>query len=213
MASAAEARIRDKAERMLRDLFPDARIVHEFEVGGARLDLAAVTPDRLILVEIKSENDTLTRLEKQVEYSAHLGGLVLVCVAERWVGKMPPRSARAWRSLDLVEDGDGFTCFVGANYRYPMGAHHIDGSRDAYDSRALLDLLLKPELLGLARTFGGKSRHTVPDLAQLAHENMTGREIRRGVMAALRARRFGWTCDAPITVANDDTPAQPREAA
>jgi hypothetical protein len=50
MASAAEARIRTKAEALMRREWPDARIIHEFDLGGVRLDLAAVTPERLIML-------------------------------------------------------------------------------------------------------------------------------------------------------------------
>jgi len=42
-------------------------------------------------------------------------------------------------------------------------------------------------------------RQTVPEITHIAHEHLTGQQIRRGVMAALRARNFGWTCDAPTT--------------
>lgn len=41
------------------------------------------------------------------------------------------------------------------------------------------------------------SQPLMGDREEIAHERLTGQEIRRGVMAALRARHFGWTCDAP----------------
>ena len=193
MASAAEERIRVKAEGLFRSLWPEARIVHEFDLGGVRLDLAAITDDRLILGEIKSENDTLTRLPRQMEGASHIGGLAFLFCAERWV----PHVQGSRRAINMVEDGDGFTCFIGTSYRYPLNEHLIAPEHEAYNSRALLGLLLKPELLALARSFGGKAKHDVPTLARLAHDGLTGLEVRRSVMAALRARNFGWTCDAP----------------
>lgn len=194
MASEAEARIRVKAERLLRQLWPDARIVHEIDLGGVRLDLAAITPERLILVEIKSERDTLSRLERQVEAASSIGGLVLVMVAERWVAGFPRLRGRC---LQMVEDGDDFMCFLGERYRYPLTVNHVRDDADRYDNRRLMGLLLKPELYALAKPYGAKTKHDVPALQQIAHERLTGQEIRRGVMAALRARHFGWTCDAP----------------
>lgn len=192
MASQAEARIRAKAEGLLREHFPDARIVHEFDLGGVRLDIAAITPERLVLLEIKSELDTLSRLERQVRMALAVGGPVLVCYAPRWAE--PIRAIRSagglWRTEWLEEAGEGFTGL------YPT---RLTATHDRYDNRALFSLLLKPELFVLAKPFGAKSKHTVPDLHHLAHENLTGREIRQGVMAALRARRFGWTCDAPVS--------------
>jgi hypothetical protein len=193
MASQAEARIREKAERLLRDSFPGARIVHEFDLGGVRLDLAAITEDRLAVLEIKSELDTLSRLERQVKFGLRIGGPVLVCYAPKW--EEPIRAldfADRWRVEWLMETDDGFS---------GLGHRRITADHDRYDNRALFWLLLKPELLALARPHGGKVRHTVPELQSIVHENLTGREIRRGVMAALRARRFGWTCDEPIGAA------------
>lgn len=190
MASQAEARIRVKAERLLRDLFPDARIVHEFDLGGVRLDLAAITADRLVLLEIKSELDTLTRLERQARMAVAVGGPVLVCYAPRWAGAVREIQSKGLYGVEWLEEADdGFTV------RYPR---RLDPHHDRYDNRALFSLLLKPELFALAKPFGAKSKHTVPELHRLAHENLTGREIRQGVMAALRARRFGWTCDEAI---------------
>lgn len=209
MASDAEARIRVKAERLLRELFPDARIVHEFDLGGVRLDLAAITPDRLVLLEIKSERDTLGRLDNQARSSLRIGGPFIVCVAPRWQNDLTGRGSAdlSWyRAERLVETDDGFADIhdIDGRYRDYWRARLTEAWRDRYDSRALLNLLLKPELLALARPHGGRTRMDVPALQNVAHEHLTGREIRRGVLAALRARRFGWTCDTPIPA--NDTP-------
>lgn len=203
MASDAEQRIREKAERLLRELWPDARIVHELDLGGVRLDLAAITPDRLILLEIKSEKDTLTRLDNQAKFSLRIGGPFIVCVAERWKDDLRGRGAMdfSWyRAERLVETPDGFADINNPDgkYRDFWRTRLLDHGRDSYDSRALMGLLLKPELYALAKPHGAKSRHDVLTLQNIAHEGLTGREIRRGVMAALRARHFGWTCDAPM---------------
>lgn len=189
MASPAETRIRTKAEALLRQQFPDARIVHEFDLGAVRLDIAAITENRLILVEIKSELDTLRRLERQVRAGLAIGGPVLVCYAPKWRKPISAAKAGHYRAEWLEETDDGFAGFIPGR----LGETH-----DRYCNRALMNLLLKFELLALSRPFGAKTRNTVPELHRLAHENLNGREIRRGVMAALRARRFGWVCDEPI---------------
>jgi hypothetical protein len=204
MASAAEARIRDKAERMLRDLFPDARIVHEFDLCGVRLDLAAITPERLVLLEIKSENDTLARLDNQARFSLRIGGPFIVCVAPRWQDDLTGRGANdySWyRAERLVETADGFADIHNREGRYQdyWRTRLTEAHRDSYDSRALMSLLLKPELYALAKPHGARSKHDVAALQNITHEHLTGRQIRRGVLAALRARRFGWTCDAPVS--------------
>lgn len=193
MTSQAEKRIREKAERLLRQHWPGARIVHEFDLCGVRLDLAAITEDRLILLEIKSELDTLSRLERQVRFALSIGGPVLVVYASRWAGTIRKyRFEGDWR-IEWIEERDG-----------PLEVQRpliLAEGNDRYDNRALMRLLLKPELFALAKPYGAKTRFDVSTLQTIVHENLTGREIRRGVMAALRARHFGWTCDAPTEIA------------
>ena len=120
-----------------------------------------------------------------------IGGPVLVCYAPKWREpiRLIQHQAGLYRAEWLEEAEAGFT-----GVRPAMLADH----HDQYDSRALLRLLLKFEILALAKPFGARTRSTVPELHHLAHENLTGREIRRGVMAALRSRRFGWVCDEPV---------------
>lgn len=83
--SIAEERIRAKVEASLRREFPDARIVHELNVqqGVKRLDLAAVRRDGLTLVEIKSERDTLSRMQSQIAAALKITGDVRVYAAEK----------------------------------------------------------------------------------------------------------------------------------
>lgn len=202
MASEAEARIRVKAENLLRELFPSARIVHELDLCGVRLDLAAITDDRLVLLEIKSERDTLSRLDNQVRFAHQIGGPLIICIAPRWIEDLKARSY--WRNTEkLVETDDGFADLHNREGQYASywRTRLLREDQDRYDSWALMRLLLKPELYALAKPHGAKSKHDVSALQRIAHDNLTGREIRRGVMAALRARHFGWTCDAPMGIA------------
>ena len=226
MASQAEARLRAKTEALLREIHPDARIVHEFAMGGVRMDVAAITTERLVTVEIKSELDTLDRLPNQLRFACALGGEVWVVFAPKWRTAMKARAQsqdmaqpiveggrttyadnpiyipELWRCVELTEDDATGELVTPDRY----GVHPLERARhphryigrDRYCSRRLLDLLLKPELYALAQPFGAKSKHDVPTIAEIAHDNLTGAQIRRGVLAALRARTFGWTCDAPV---------------
>jgi hypothetical protein len=87
--SEAEERIRAKVEAEFRRRWPDARIVHELVLnqGGVRIDLAAITEDALIVAEIKSERDTLTRLAGQVKASLRVAQCVWVVVADKHAGR------------------------------------------------------------------------------------------------------------------------------
>ena len=155
------------------------------------------------MLEIKSELDTLGRLKRQAEFALHIGGPVIVVYASKWSGTIRKTPISGGYKLNWIEEGDGDLAV-----QYPLW---LDADKDRYDNRALMGLLLKPELFDLAKPYGAKTRFDVPTLQHIVHENLTGREIRRGVMAALRERRFGWTCDQPVA-ANQNT-AQPKENA
>jgi hypothetical protein len=85
MASDAEARIRDKAAAYLRKNYPNARIVHELVLssGNIRIDLAAITENKIVVVEIKSERDTLKRLGAQVEFATYVANEIIVFINEK----------------------------------------------------------------------------------------------------------------------------------
>lgn len=197
MASPSEKRIRIKCEAFLRARYPDARIIHEFVVGGCRLDMAAVTTDEIILLELKSERDVLDRLERQCKTATWLGGDLFLVLNEKWLGadhEVP------WSCTTLYEyEGREDLVYMLGRQEYqlrPPGTPKHYGHR--WNNRSLLQLLLKDELLGLAAPLGGKRRNDVVTLADMVHEELGCAAIRRYVCAALRARRFGWECDPPI---------------
>lgn len=88
--SQAEERIRAKVEASLRTEFPGARIVHELKMaeGLVRLDMAAVRPNAITIVEIKSERDVLKRLKSQIEAALKITGDVRVYAAEKHVAAL-----------------------------------------------------------------------------------------------------------------------------
>lgn len=184
--SQAEERIRAKAEAMLRRRFPDARIIHELVLkqGGCRIDLAAVTDDFIALVEIKSERDVLTRLPAQIDAMLAVGDLFAVCVAE----PVRPKIKRAyepgeglkipWGVALFVEEGDAF------------GEDRFGDFNDLQPRRLCnpadrLEMLWADELKAISGT--NLSRQPAK---HLICETMTGRQIRRAVCSALRARHF-----------------------
>jgi hypothetical protein len=121
-----------------------------------------------------------------------VGGPVIVVHAPRWRDKVHSavKSHDSYR-VEWVEEGEGELSFP-----YPM---RLRAGRDRYSNRGLMSMLLKPELMALAKPFGAKSKHTVEEVRHIVHENLTGRQIRLGTMAALRARHFGWICDEPTS--------------
>lgn len=184
--SEAEARIRAKAEAALRAAFPDARIVHELVVkqGSCRLDLAAITPQRLILVEVKSERDVLDRLDRQVTQAKAVSDGFMVCVADKHLEKA--RNAVGWH---LVEREDEISKHIAAHY---FQRNVLMGLCNA---PARLEMLWAQEL----RVVAGTSPKTPRQQSiLLASDTMTGAEVRKRVCAALRAREFA-EADPPMT--------------
>ena len=185
MASEAEERMRVKTEAALREAWPSARIVHELMLtqGGCRIDLAAITADRLIVAEIKSERDVLTRLKRQVEQAWKVADDVCVVLTEKhW--------RKAWEErhvsiLDAAKEDE-------------VRLHLQRNQRRAYEglcnAPARLEMLWASELRRVAGT-GPKANRGYS--ISLASDNLTGSEVRKRVCAALRARPFP-RGDAPV---------------
>lgn len=78
--SEAELKMRDGVERWGRAKWPKARVVHELVMdrGTVRCDVAFVSPDHLVAVEIKSEHDDTSRLLNQA-------GMFRLSVPEIWI--------------------------------------------------------------------------------------------------------------------------------
>jgi hypothetical protein len=199
--SAAEERIREKAEAMLRRALPQGRIIHELVLtqGGVRIDLACVTEDAIFVVEIKSEKDTLTRLAAQLTASLKVANRTYLCAAPKWDAEIkrlgrsqtdervphrygysfaanPDYLADLGRAVVLIETDDGF-----AEPRWGRADTRVS------DSRALLNMLWADEL---RRLTGQPPRASRGVCIAWAYEFMTHRAIRRGVCKALRARGF-----------------------
>jgi len=183
--SEAEERIRVKAEAALREVWPSARIVHELMMrqGGCRIDLAAITPDRLIVVEVKSERDVLDRLKRQVEEAREVADGVMVALAGAHYDK-------AWR--------DRHICILEASREEDLVSSLNRQVRSVLamptNAPARLSMLWASELRRIA---GAPAKANRSYSIQLASDSLTGAEVRRRVCAALRARPFP-RADDPI---------------
>lgn len=175
--SEAEERIRAKAEDALRQAFPEARIIHELVLrqGGVRIDLAAVTPSRLVCVEIKSERDVLDRLPRQIEAMKRVCDAWRVVVADKHVEKA--REIGGWLGITPESEVD--------HQFYGLAALVRDSLKSLCNAPARLDMLWAEEL----RWVSGQRGSRVPCICA-ASDALTGAEVRRRVCAVLRAREF-----------------------
>lgn len=216
--SSAEAEIRDVVVERLRRLRPSARIIHEVNVSGQgsnRIDVLAVDIDEIIAVEIKSERDTMSRAEAQVRAMRDITHHVIVALHEchlieqetnehaaqygRLNGKhylriAPPetKGAMTWVYPERTRHHAGFDYDVGM---WLQPARRMEQSLPS----TALHLLWRDELATLCdrlRISRGR-RSTMTDMTRAIWWYATGREITKGICAALRMRQFA-EADAPI---------------
>lgn len=196
-----ELHLRDMVERWGRAKWPDARIVHELVMGRGevRCDVALVTPNHIVAVEIKSSHDNVGRLLTQAgTYRLAVPELWIVC-ADRHVrdanlvrylmpsiGVAVPDTIRdgamLWRDRDLVElDPAG-----------PFVPH----------PEAMLSLLWVEELYAEATRAGvyQSGRKTRPSHAALVErmKAFPADEITAAVCRQLRGREALWRADSPV---------------
>jgi hypothetical protein len=202
--SAAEERIRAKAEAAMRRRWPGARIIHELQLeqGGIRIDLAAVTEDTIALAEIKSERDVLKRLPAQISRAMACADEVWIVVAAKHEKAI--HDIRMSRGDDYGRAEDARRAISGARTMVERldldGGLHADSwsmsnRPNTPDPRRRFDLLWRDEMASaLGRHFGGAAipggKLTRSAMTALAVEHMTGRELRRAVCAQLRDRTF-----------------------
>jgi hypothetical protein len=153
-------------------------------MGGARLDLAAVTPNELIGVEIKGEGDSTARLALQgMQYSAVCTRLFLLpcpSLRDRCVKARPP----GWL----------MACTEGGHWWSPKERgirFHDDHKRLPKSAIRLLEMLWGDELASLCRVLDvdPKEHHGAGRMTHLA-ENFPLAKIRSGVLRRLYLRRW-----------------------
>ncbi len=206
--SSSERAIRDAVAAKLRGLLPDARIIHELVVGGCRADLAAVQPERITLVEIKSERDTLARLPEQLRQFSRAGHVVLIVAHEKWFDRTPydngaPRFVPGEElNAGNRRDNADIWAFPEDYGRAMYGRWSLTSWR--YENPEphafrLLELLWKDELLAECfrhRIAAGTRCNKMTLMRDMAW-NMTGKEIARATCRQIRQREFP-EADAPI---------------
>lgn len=226
MRSAAEQEIRDAVVTRLRKLRPTARICHEVNsavYGPNRFDVVAIDKAELIAVEIKSEKDKLDRAPKQIEAMARCANHTIVAMHECHLVEVETNEdAAEYGKLDgkhylraLPEIIDKYrrqSAFRALTWIYP------ERERRAYDwdcgiwkqpeeryetalPAGALDMLWRDELAALCDSLlisRGK-RSTMDQMIRALRWHAKGRELTRGVCAALRRRPFA-EADAPMAM-------------
>lgn len=215
MASACELQLREYAVERLRKLFPSSRIVHELNVAGTgsnRIDVAAITSQVIVGLEIKSERDTLKRLDEQWSAFNRCCHFVIVAAHDKHFAEYREDGRRD----DVPSDWHlNHPLFLGKwamekhVWRWPTPVEHRHGGwfrfdhvRDVQDQPKAADMLF---MLWAEELRDECSRHRLPSSSRINRPEMvknmvwlmTGREICEAVCRRLRMRAFA-EADAPM---------------
>lgn len=234
MSSEAEREVRDAVVARLRVLLPKARIVHELNIAGqgsSRIDVAAVGPDYLVGIEIKSEKDKLTRLADQWEAFNKVCDVVIVAAHRKHFEEWRNSHARAdvKPTLSLRHDMAGDWKLSNHLWCYPSEQElHLRGQYEKHGwnigrrasfstskpkpprAVTMLEMLWRDELASVCyrHGFAATSRSTRPTMIYDLAMGLTGREIKQAVCTELRGRVFA-EADPPMGDAVPDSAPQP----
>lgn len=199
-----ELAMRDLIAPKLRSAYPGARIIHELPLrySSNRIDMAAVTDDQIISVEIKSSHDTTERLAAQIRAFLPVSSRLIVALAPRWNEKLPWKDVPCKHGTAHVQQyteaqeiirGIGGSIETWTVCSATGLVEKTDGTW--YDpqrpwSIRMLDMMWRAELLQIAFEHRvhvpPRARHTV--IRDACEEVMTGREVRKAACSALRSR-------------------------
>lgn len=198
--SSAEAEIRDAVVARLRQIRPQARIIHEIQnvcQGPNRFDLVAVSRSEIIAVEIKSEKDKLDRLPAQIEAMRGSAHRVIAALHEKFLHPMIVRGEPNPEALLAPNESRGAIvwCYpeAGTERGRTYGVSKWEDPRPALMEPlplAGLDMLWHGELWRLAGELVVPTRKsaTRPQMIASIRWRCSGEAITKGVCAALRRR-------------------------
>lgn len=213
--SSAEAEVRDAVVARLRQSRPDARIIHEINCstyGPTRIDVLAVGPTEIIAVEVKSAKDKLDRLPKQIIGMARCAHHVIAALHEKflveketneWAAHYERDGEFYMRALPVEINSAGINVWVFPELRRSMKSVVEHGHDSLANWRmppqrfdcalpsGALNLLWREELAWLCGSLGVATgrRSTMDDMVSALRWNCNGRELTKGICAALRTRR------------------------
>lgn len=196
--SPAEAEIRDAAIARLRETMPGCRIIHEINCasfGPNRIDLLAVTMDRIAAVEVKSVKDKLDRLPAQIASMRGVAHHVIAAIHEKFLTPWD-RQVQGFPAFSEPKEARGAIIWA-----YPLAPRFGTLGEwplsDRFAKPKLLpppdfiDLLWAAELRAIVRKHGlsrGASTLDMPQMVDLIRWGLPGKTVLAEVCATLRSR-------------------------
>lgn len=207
--SDAEGEIREAVVAHIRRHRPNARIMHEVNASsfGNRIDVLAVDEAEIIAVEIKSAKDKLDRLPDQLAAMRSVAHHSIAALHEKFL--VPEKCGS--HAAHYEKDGEHFYCKFPSVIRwregwaYPIRPRcldpkwHDDLLRWHFPEPAIqqplpegaLGMLWASELREMAGVYGVSAarKATMEHRAAALRWQLSGRDLTRGICAALRARK------------------------
>lgn len=217
--SEAEAEIREEVVDHLRKHRPEARIIHEINAGsfGNRIDVLAVSPAEIIAVEIKSAKDKLDRLSDQLHAMRRVAHHAYCAIHEKFLVEY---KTNQW-AAHYERDGVYYMRDLPKPFRYgpawiyPRRVRSANRGMDnlarwrVEDTRPTtplpsgsIDMLWRDELYSLCADLRVpvRKRANMAEMQNALRWCCTGRDLTRGVCAALRRREC---CEADPAVTEE----------
>lgn len=207
--SEAEGEIRGAVVARLREIMPDCRIIHEINAcgGGNRIDVLAVTRDRIAAVEIKSARDKLDRLPEQIKAMRGVAHHVFAALHEKFLKQLDrlgfvrpdeARGASLWVYPRTERKGE-YEC----GPEWNLYASRWDTPRACLPPDAI-HMLWREELVEVARACDVPrvSQTDMPGLVDAVRWRLSGRDLTLAICGALRARA-AVEADDPVTEAEE----------
>ena len=212
--SQAEEDIRSDVVKLIRERWPNARIIHEININGQgsnRVDVMAVDVEDIAIFEIKSKKDKLDRLPSQYTGMKAITNNSYAVLHEKFGEAHETNAGSAWwtdkdgahwrRKLPEIEAlprYDGWLWREDGGIQFGWNTFYAPRTQTTLKDGALHTLWAAElkELCASLRIGVGK-RPTMGECIQQLRWLATGKEITRGICAQLRARNCA-EADAPI---------------
>ncbi|MCR5733843.1 MAG: sce7726 family protein [Lachnospiraceae bacterium] len=177
----------DTIEREYEALHEPLRVFEELVIGKSRADAIIVTKDLILGYEIKSDRDSLSRLQKQVKNYDRFCDYCYVVTGIHYLEKIEDEVPNHWGIYDILEDDDG-----GLHLEVYRKAQKNPAERPLTKLKNQMNLLWRMELMEMIRSNGirGYSRKNKHKLRDLIVEKIGKEESKRLTCYALLNRDY-----------------------
>ncbi|MCR4738922.1 MAG: sce7726 family protein [Lachnospiraceae bacterium] len=145
-------------------LHEPVRVFEELVIGKSRADAIIVTKDKILGFEIKSDRDSLVRLEKQVKNYDRFCDYCYIVTGIHFLDKIEEAVPDHWGIYDILKDDEG-----GLHLEVYREARKNPAERPLTKLKNQMNLLWRMELMEIIhsnaiRGYSKKNKHKLRDL-------------------------------------------------